>query len=103
VNLAITVLFVAFALNLFGVYELRLPVRMLSRLDGCRAGAARHARHVTDGADLHHHLAHVHGGVPRHVAGGGGAGSMAASVAGLFAYSATFALPFVALARRRSS
>lgn len=99
VNLAITVLFVAFALNLFGVYELRLPVRMLSRLDG-----ASRRRGASPAGTLLMAVTFTITSLTCTAAFLGtllvvaAQGEWLRPVAGLFAYSATFALPFVVLA-----
>jgi len=99
VNLLITALFVTFALNLFGVFELRLPVRMLSRLDGLSrrqgasvAGTLLMAMTFTI-TSLTCTAAFL--GTLLVVAA---QGEWLRPIAGLFAYSATFALPFVVLA-----
>jgi len=99
VNLLITALFVMFALNLFGVFELRLPVRMLSRLDGLSrrqgasvAGTLLMAMTFTI-TSLTCTAAFL--GTLLVVAA---QGEWLRPIAGLFAYSATFALPFVVLA-----
>ena len=99
VNLFITALFVTFALNLFGVLELRLPVGMLSRLDGLSrrqgpsaAGTLLMAMTFTI-TSLTCTAAFL--GTLLVVAA---QGEWLRPVAGLFAYSATFALPFVVLA-----
>ena len=99
VNLAITALFLIFALNLFGLYELRLPVRLMSRLDGLSrrrgpsaAGTLLMALTFTI-TSLTCTAAFV--GTLLVVAA---QGEWQRPIAGLLAYSATFALPFVALA-----
>src|SRR4029079_7831825 len=99
VNLLITALFVMFALNLFGVFELRLPVRMLSRLDGLSrrqgasvAGTLLMAMTFTI-TSLTCTAAFL--GTLLVVAA---QGEWLRPIAGLLAYSATFALPFVVLA-----
>jgi thiol:disulfide interchange protein DsbD len=99
VNLAITALFVLFALNLFGVYELRLPSRLVSRLDGLSrrrgasaAGTLLMALTFTV-TSLTCTAAFV--GTLLVVAS---QGEWQRPVAGLLAYSTAFALPFVALA-----
>ena len=99
VNLLITALFVTFALNLFGVFELRLPVGMLSRLDGLSrrqgasvAGTLLMAMTFTI-TSLTCTAAFL--GTLLVVAA---QGEWLRPIAGLFAYSATFALPFVVLA-----
>jgi thiol:disulfide interchange protein DsbD len=99
VNLAITALFVIFALNLFGLYELRLPVGLMSRLDGMSrrrgtsaAGTLLMALTFTV-TSLTCTAAFI--GTLLVVAA---QGEWQRPVAGLLAYSATFALPFVALA-----
>jgi len=99
VNLLITALFLTFALNLFGVFELRLPVGMLSRLDGLSrrqgasvAGTLLMAMTFTI-TSLTCTAAFL--GTLLVVAA---QGEWLRPIAGLFAYSATFALPFVVLA-----
>jgi len=99
VNLGITALFLLFALNLFGLYELRLPSGVLSRLDGMSrrrgcsvAGTLLMALTFTI-TSLTCTAAFI--GTLLVVAA---QGEWQRPIAGLFAYSATFALPFVALA-----
>jgi thiol:disulfide interchange protein DsbD len=99
VNLAITALFVLFALNLFGVYELGLPSRLVSRLDGLSrrrgasaAGTLLMALTFTV-TSLTCTAAFV--GTLLVIAS---QGEWQRPVAGLLAYSTAFALPFVALA-----
>jgi thiol:disulfide interchange protein len=99
VNLAITALFLIFALNLFGLYELRLPVGVMSRLDGMSrrrgtsaAGTLLMALTFTV-TSLTCTAAFI--GTLLVVAA---QGEWQRPIAGLLAYSATFALPFVALA-----
>jgi thiol:disulfide interchange protein DsbD len=99
VNLAITALFLLFALNLFGVYELRLPSGLMSRLDGMSrrrgasaAGTLLMALTFTV-TSLTCTAAFI--GTLLVVAS---QGEWLRPVAGLLAYSTTFALPFVALA-----
>ena len=99
VNLAITALFLVFALNLFGLYELRLPVGLMSRLDGMSrrrgpsaAGTLLMALTFTL-TSLTCTAAFI--GPLLVVAA---QGEWQRPIAGLLAYSATFALPFVALA-----
>ena len=43
INLLVTAIFVAFALNLFGLYQIGVPAALLTRLDGAarRTGAAK--------------------------------------------------------------
>jgi thiol:disulfide interchange protein DsbD len=98
-NLAITALFLMFALNLFGLYELRLPVAVMSRLDGASrrrgtsvAGTLLMAVTFTI-TSLTCTAAFI--GTLLVVAA---QGEWQRPIAGLLAYSATFALPFVALA-----
>ena len=99
VNLAITALFLLFALNLFGLYELRLPVGVLSRLDGMsrRRGASAIGTLLMaltfTITSLTCTAAFI--GTLLVVAA---QGEWQRPIAGLLAYSATFALPFVALA-----
>jgi thiol:disulfide interchange protein len=99
VNLAITAMFIVFALNLFGLYDVRLPFRMLSRLDGM---SRRRGASVTGTllmavtftvTSLTCTAAFL--GTLLVVAA---QGEWRRPVAGLVAYSLTFALPFVALA-----
>jgi thiol:disulfide interchange protein len=99
VNLGITALFLLFALNLFGLYELRLPVGVMSRLDGMSrrrgtsaAGTLLMALTFTI-TSLTCTAAFI--GTLLVVAA---QGEWQRPIAGLLAYSATFALPFVALA-----
>jgi thiol:disulfide interchange protein len=99
VNLGITALFLLFALNLFGLYELRLPSGVLSRLDGMSrrrgtsaAGTLLMALTFTI-TSLTCTAAFI--GTLLVVAS---QGEWQRPIAGLLAYSATFALPFVALA-----
>ena len=99
VNLAITALFLLFALNLFGVYELRLPSRLMSRLDGMSrrrgasaAGTLLMALTFTV-TSLTCTAAFI--GTLLVVAS---QGEWQRPVVGLLAYSTAFALPFVALA-----
>ena len=99
VNLAITALFLIFALNLFGLYELRLPAGVLTRLDGMSrrrgtsaAGTLLMALTFTV-TSLTCTAAFI--GTLLVVAA---QGEWQRPIAGLLAYSATFALPFVALA-----
>jgi thiol:disulfide interchange protein len=99
VNLAITGLFVLFALNLFGLYELRLPSNVLTRLDGMsrRRGASAAGTLLMavtfTVTSLTCTAAFI--GTLLVVAA---QGEWQRPIAGLLAYSATFALPFVALA-----
>ena len=99
VNLAITAMFVLFALNLFGLYELRLPFQLMSRLDGM---SRRRGASVTGTllmaitftvTSLTCTAAFL--GTLLVVAA---QGEWRRPVAGLLVYSMTFALPFVALA-----
>ncbi len=99
VNLGITALFLIFALNLFGLFELRLPSGVMSRLDGMSrrrgtsvAGTLLMALTFTI-TSLTCTAAFI--GTLLVVAA---QGEWQRPIAGLFAYSATFALPFVALA-----
>jgi thiol:disulfide interchange protein len=99
VNLGITALFLIFALNLFGLYEVRLPVGVMSRLDGMSrrrgtsaAGTLLMALTFTI-TSLTCTAAFI--GTLLVVAA---QGEWQRPIAGLLAYSATFALPFVALA-----
>ncbi|HMC78709.1 MAG TPA: cytochrome c biogenesis protein CcdA [Vicinamibacterales bacterium] len=99
VNLGITALFLLFALNLFGLYELRLPVGLMSRLDGMSrrrgpsaAGTLLMALTFTI-TSLTCTAAFI--GTLLVVAA---QGEWQRPIAGLLAYSTTFALPFVALA-----
>jgi thiol:disulfide interchange protein len=99
VNLGITALFLLFALNLFGLFELRLPSGVLSRLDGMSrrrgssvAGTLLMALTFTI-TSLTCTAAFI--GTLLVVAA---QGEWQRPIAGLFAYSATFALPFVVLA-----
>jgi thiol:disulfide interchange protein len=99
VNLAIAAMFVLFALNLFGVYEVRLPSRMLSTIDG----ASRRRGTSVSGTLLMAATFTVTSltctaaflGTLLVVAA---QGEWQRPIAGLLAYSATFALPFVVLA-----
>jgi thiol:disulfide interchange protein len=99
VNLAIAAMFVLFALNLFGVYDVRLPSRMLSTLDG----ASRRRGTSVSGTLLMAATFTVTSltctaaflGTLLVVAS---QGEWQRPIAGLLAYSATFALPFVVLA-----
>jgi thiol:disulfide interchange protein DsbD len=99
VNLAITALFVLFALNLFGLYEVRLPVGVMSRLDGMSRRRGTSAMGTLLMAltftitSLTCTAAFI--GTLLVVAS---QGEWQRPIAGLLAYSATFALPFVALA-----
>jgi thiol:disulfide interchange protein DsbD len=99
VNLAITALFVLFALNLFGLYELRLPSGVLTRLDGMSRRRGTSAMGTLLMAltftitSLTCTAAFI--GTLLVVAA---QGEWQRPIAGLLAYSATFALPFVALA-----
>jgi thiol:disulfide interchange protein DsbD len=99
VNLAITAMFILFALNLFGLYDVRLPFRLMSRLDGL---SRRRGASVTGTllmaitftvTSLTCTAAFI--GTLLVVAA---QGEWRRPVAGLLAYSMTFALPFVALA-----
>jgi len=99
VNLGITALFLVFALNLFGVFDIRLPFRLLSRVD---AASRRHGASVAGTllmastftiTSLTCTAAFL--GTLLVVAS---QGEWQRPVAGLLAYSATFALPFVVLA-----
>jgi thiol:disulfide interchange protein len=99
VNLAITAMFILFALNLFGLYDVRVPFRVMSRLDGM---SRRHGASVTGTllmaatftvTSLTCTAAFL--GTLLVVAA---QGEWRRPVAGLLAYSMTFALPFVALA-----
>ena len=99
VNLALTALFLIFALNLFGLYELRLPAGLLSRLDGesrrrgtSAAGTLLMALTFTI-TSLTCTAAFI--GTLLVVAA---QGEWQRPIAGLLVYSATFALPFVVLA-----
>jgi thiol:disulfide interchange protein DsbD len=99
VNLAITAVFVLFALNLFGLYEVRLPVGVMSRLDGMSRRRGTSAMGTLLMAltftitSLTCTAAFI--GTLLVVAS---QGEWQRPIAGLLAYSATFALPFVALA-----
>ena len=99
VNLAITAMFILFALNLFGLYDVRLPFRLMSRLDGM---SRRRGASVTGTllmavtftvTSLTCTAAFI--GTLLVVAA---QGEWRRPIAGLLAYSMTFALPFVALA-----
>jgi thiol:disulfide interchange protein DsbD len=99
VNLAITALFILFALNLFGLYELRLPSGALTRLDamsrrrGASAAGTLLMAVTFTVTSLTCTAAFI--GTLLVVAA---QGEWQRPIAGLLAYSATFALPFVALA-----
>ena len=100
VNLAITAMFLVFALNLFGLYEIQLPVGLMSKLHaasrkrgaGSAAGTLLMALTFTV-TSLTCTAAFL--GTLLVVAA---QGEWQRPIAGLLAYSATFALPFVALA-----
>jgi len=99
VNLGIVALFVVFALNLFGVFDIPLPYRLVSRADA----ASRQRGASVTGTLLMAATFTVTSltctaaflGTLLVVAA---QGEWQRPVAGLLAYSATFALPFVALA-----
>jgi thiol:disulfide interchange protein len=99
VNLAITALFLLFALNLFGVYELRLPTALMSRLDrmsrrrGTSAAGTLLMAVTFTVTSLTCTAAFI--GTLLVVAS---QGEWQRPIAGLLAYSTAFALPFVALA-----
>jgi len=99
VNLAITALFLLFALNLFGVYELRLPAALLSGLDrmsrrrGTSAAGTLLMALTFTVTSLTCTAAFI--GTLLVVAS---QGAWQRPIAGLLAYSTAFALPFVALA-----
>jgi thiol:disulfide interchange protein len=100
VNLGIAALFVAFAVNLFGLYELRLPVRLMSRLDGM----SRRRGGTSAMGTLLMALTFTITSLTCTAAFLGtllvvaAQGEWQRPIVGLLAYSATFALPFVALA-----
>jgi thiol:disulfide interchange protein len=99
VNLGIAAMFVLFALNLFGVYDVWLPARIVTRLDA----ASRRRSASTTGTLLMAATFTVTSltctaaflGTLLVVAS---QGEWQRPIAGLLAYSATFALPFVVLA-----
>ena len=99
VNLAITALFVIFALNLFGLYEIRLPFRVASRLDAMsrRRGASVTGTLLMAATFTVTSLTCTAAflGTLLVVAA---QGEWQRPIAGLLAYSAMFALPFVVLA-----
>jgi thiol:disulfide interchange protein DsbD len=99
VNLAIAAVFVTFALNLFGVYDVRLPFRLLSRMDAMSrrrgtsaAGTLLMAMTFTV-TSLTCTAAFL--GTLLVVAA---QGEWQRPIVGLLAYSTAFALPFAALA-----
>jgi len=100
VNLAITTLFVAFALNLFGVFELRLPVRLLSGIDRAsrRAGTASTTGTLLMAATFTVTSLTCTAAFLGTLLVVAAAGEWQRPLAGLVAYSATFAGPFVILA-----
>ena len=99
INLGITALFVVFALNLFGVFEIRLPFRLLTRVDAAsrRRGASVAGTLLMAAAFTITSLTCTAAflGTLLVVAS---QGQWQRPIAGLLAYSATFALPFVVLA-----
>ena len=99
INLGITALFIALALNLFGVYELRLPFRAISSLDAAsrRQGASVAGTLLMAATFTVTSLTCTAAflGTLLVVAA---QGEWQRPIVGLLAYSATFALPFVALA-----
>lgn len=98
-NLAIAALFVIFALNLFGVFDVRLPVGLMTRLDslsrrrGASAAGTLLMAVTFTITSLTCTAAFI--GTLLVVAS---QGEWQRPIAGLLAYSATFALPFVVLA-----
>jgi thiol:disulfide interchange protein len=100
VNLAITALFVAFALNLFGLLELRLPVTALSAIDRAsrRAGTASIAGTLLMAATFTVTSLTCTAAFLGTLLVVAAAGEWQRPLAGLVAYSATFAAPFVVLA-----
>jgi len=99
VNLAIAAMFVLFALSLFGVVDVRLPSRMLTTLDGesRRRGASVTGTLLMAATFTVTSLTCTAAflGTLLVVAA---QGEWQRPIAGLLAYSATFALPFVVLA-----
>jgi thiol:disulfide interchange protein len=99
VNLGITALFLIFALNLFGLYEIKLPFRVLSRLDAMsrRRGASVTGTLLMAATFTVTSLTCTAAflGTLLVVAA---QGEWQRPIAGLLAYSAMFALPFVILA-----
>ena len=99
VNLAITAMFILFALNLFGLYDVRLPFKVTSRLDGMsrRRGASFTGTLLMAATFTVTSLTCTAAflGTLLVVAA---QGEWRRPVVGLLAYSTTFALPFIALA-----
>ena len=99
VNLGITALFVLFALNLFGVFEIALPSRLLTRIAGLsrRRGSSIAGTLLMAGTFTVTSLTCTAAflGTLLVVAA---QGEWQRPVVGLLAYSTAFALPFVALA-----
>ncbi len=71
-NLFLTALFVVFALNLFGMFEIRVPSSLLSKLDS-RAQSGTTAATLLMGLTFTLTSFNLHGGLRRHGAGGGNA------------------------------
>jgi thiol:disulfide interchange protein len=99
VNLALAVLFVAFALNLFGVYQIAVPSRALTALDRAAQGQESHVvgallMGVTFALTSFTCTAPFIGTVLVTAATGAWRGP----AIGMLAYSAVFALPFFVLA-----
>ena len=67
-NLGIAALFIAFALNLFGVFELALPSSLLTRASTAGAGRGRYAGTLAHGPGVHADVVHLHRAVSRHAA-----------------------------------
>ncbi len=82
VNLLVTAIFVAFAFNLFGAYQINVPSSVLTALDRATGQERqRNRRHSADGLHLHADVVHLHRTVRRHAAGHGGAGSLGMAAA----------------------
>jgi thiol:disulfide interchange protein DsbD len=99
VNLAIAALFVLLALNLFGVYDVRLPARLLTSLDGAsRRRGASFAGTLLMAATFTITSLTCTAAFLGTLLVVAAQGEWQRPIAGLLAYSATFALPFVVLA-----
>lgn len=99
-NLAITALFATFALNLFGVFEVRLPSGLLSRLHAAsrRRGAASAAGTLLMALTFTVTSLTCTAAFLGTLLVVASRGEWQRPIAGLLAYSTTFALPFVVLA-----
>ena len=82
-NLGIAALFIAFALNLFGVFELALPASLLTRVSRAGAGRGRYGGTLAHGPGVYADVLHLYGAVSWHAARRRLAGRLAMAAGGI--------------------